>query len=69
MKTQPKCEICKNETAIYAMQYIAEDKPSFYTLGYHIRGFWVVKICDTCKTDIQKGLIIYTPDKVYRSPF
>jgi len=31
------------------MQYIGEDKPTFYTLGWHIRGFSIIKICDDCK--------------------
>lgn len=41
----PKCKYCKNE-AIWAMQFIAEAKPSFYALGWHIRGFSVTKVCD-----------------------
>jgi hypothetical protein len=64
-----KCEICKRNTADYYMQFIGEDKPSFYRAGYHIRGFKIVKICDDCRFDIEKGLIIYTPDKIYYSPF
>lgn len=31
------------------MQYIACDSPSFYTLGSHIRGFKVTKVCDACR--------------------
>lgn len=49
-----KCKICKKNEAVWAMQYIGENKPSFYTLGWHIRGFLVVKICDDCKVKEQK---------------
>ena len=44
-----KCEVCKEREAIWARQYIAEARPSFYTLGSHIRGFHVTKVCDECK--------------------
>ena len=50
-----KCAICKAEEACYAMQYIAEDKPSFYALGWHIRGFRVVaKVCQACADKIKE---------------
>lgn len=48
-----KCQVCKRQAAIWAMQYIASDEPSFYTLGSHIRGFKVTKVCDACKFDTQ----------------
>jgi len=49
MKREPKGQLCKNNTAIWAMQFIGEDVPSFYRLGYHIRGFGVIKVCDECR--------------------
>lgn len=58
-KTQKRrfCEICRNKDGqhepIWAMQYIADDKPSFYRLGSHIRGFGLLRICDECKTKQQ----------------
>jgi len=55
MKIQAKCQICKKNEAVYAMQYIAEEKPSFYRLGSHIRGFLVIKVCDNCRVkEIEK---------------
>ena len=42
------CEHCKTEEAVYAMQYIASDEPSLYTLGSHIRGFPVIRVCSRC---------------------
>ena len=44
-----RCEICKEREAIWAMQYVGEDTPTFSTLGSHYRGFRVVKVCDECK--------------------
>jgi hypothetical protein len=50
-KTQ-KCQICKEKEAEYAMQYIGSDKPSFYSLGWHIRGFRVTKVCEDCRKKV-----------------
>lgn len=50
----PKCEICKADEAIWAMQFIASDTPDFYTLGSHIRGFSVIKLCDDCAEQQSK---------------
>ena len=44
----PMCQVCKQAEAIYAMQYIGEEKPSFYRLGYHMRGFTMTKVCAEC---------------------
>ena len=44
-----KCQVCKRNEAIWAMQYIGEDRPTFSTLGSHYRGFKVTKVCDECK--------------------
>lgn len=54
MTKTPKCQICKYNQATWAMQYIAEATPTFYALGWHIRGFAVTKICSDCKNKIQK---------------
>jgi len=43
-----KCELCHDEEAVYAMQYIASIEPSLYTLGSHIRGFPVLRVCSKC---------------------
>lgn len=50
---------CQNE-AIWAMQFIGEDKPSFYAFGWHIRGFKVTPVCDDCfnkENDRQQALL------------
>jgi hypothetical protein len=44
-----RCQVCKTTEAIWAAQFIGENIPTFSTLGSHIRGFAVVKVCDTCK--------------------
>lgn len=44
----PMCQVCKQAEAVYAMQYIGEEEPSFYRLGYHIRGFTMTKVCAEC---------------------
>ena len=59
------CEVCKsremNEIGglvhepVWAMQYIAEDKPSFYKLGEHIRGFGLIRICNKCYESLTIG--------------
>lgn len=51
MKTRkpPTCKICGQNEAIWAMQYIGEETPTFSSLGWHYRGFPVTKVCDICK--------------------
>ncbi len=44
----PMCQVCKQREAVYAMQYIGEEEPSFYRLGYHMRGFTMTKVCAEC---------------------
>lgn len=46
-----KCQLCRERRASWAMQYVAEDRPSFYRLGSHIRGFRVYKVCSECKEE------------------
>lgn len=45
----PKCQICHQNEAMWAMQYVASEIPSFTTLGSHYRGFHVTKVCDACR--------------------
>lgn len=55
-KRVPRCKYC-NDEAVYAMQFIGEDTPTFYRLGWHIRGFTVYKVCEwhhTSFTDLFK---------------
>lgn len=47
-----KCKYCK-EKAEWAMQFIANREPSFYFLGWHIRGFNVIKLCNYHKDGIS----------------
>ncbi len=44
-----KCQLCKQNEAEWAMQFVAEDTPSFSALGSHYRGFSVTKVCDKCR--------------------
>jgi len=43
------CTVCREREAVWARQYIGSDSPEYYRLGYHIRGFPVVKLCEECK--------------------
>ncbi len=44
-----KCQLCRQRPAEWAMQYLGEDRPTFYRLGWHARGFKVVKVCEQCR--------------------
>ena len=46
-----KCKICQTNGAEWAMQFIGENKPSFYAIGWHMRGFAVTKICEICRQE------------------
>ena len=50
---KPRCAYCENE-AIWAMQFISSEMPSFSRLGSYYRGFKVVKVCDDCKEHLKK---------------
>jgi hypothetical protein len=48
-----KCKSCGKREAIYLVQYVASDKPSIYTPGYHIRGFSTLPVCQECADRIR----------------
>ena len=48
MRKSRKCELCHEREAVYAMQYISDIVPSLYTLGSHIRGFKITRVCAEC---------------------
>jgi len=48
MRKPQKCELCREREAVYAMQYISDIVPSLYTLGSHIRGFKITRVCAEC---------------------
>ena len=50
----PTCRRCKEKEAVYALQYLDGDNPTFYLLGNHIRGFGVGKVCDDCRIEIKE---------------
>ena len=52
MRKAPRCQVCHQNEAIWAMQYVGEDTPTFSTLGSHYRGFRVTKVCDGCREHI-----------------
>ncbi len=54
MASDRKCEVCREREAIWAAQFIAEDTPTFSTLGGHTRGFPVTRVCDPCKVRITE---------------
>jgi hypothetical protein len=49
-----KCQLCRLNEALWAMQYI-DGEFTFTLLGSHYRGSRVVKVCDACK---EKEIII-----------
>ena len=49
------CEICKKSEAIYAVQVVGGEI-STYTIGWHIRGFPVKKVCEKCLPDFKEKL-------------
>jgi len=57
MRRYPKCQRCKKQEAVWAMQVIPgnDGVPSFTLLGNHYRGSPVVKVCDDCKERVQRG--------------
>lgn len=57
MKRTPKCQVCKNQEATWAEQFIGENVPSWYWLGWHQRGWSVTKVCDQCKESYPDRLI------------
>jgi hypothetical protein len=49
------CTQCKERPAEWALQYIADDKPTFSTLGSHYRGWGIAgRLCEKCKEDLLK---------------
>lgn len=59
----PMCQVCKQREAVYAMQYIGEEEPSFYRLGYHIRGFTMTKVCAECAELLKPKGLELPPEK------
>ena len=49
------CEICHESEAIYAVQVIGGEI-SVYTIGWHVRGFQVKKVCEKCLPDFKEKL-------------
>lgn len=45
-----KCQSCKQAEAEWAYQPELE---SFYAIGWHQRGFAVVKVCESCRQQIK----------------
>lgn len=61
MQKPQACTQCKRDPAEWALQYIAEDRPTFSTLGSHVRGFRIVaRLCWNCK-EILLGALARTP--------
>lgn len=62
-----KCKVCKQE-AEWAWQPFGpsdDTRTSFTSLGWHYRGFPVVKTCDECKKKFEQGeTLTFTYKKV-----
>lgn len=45
-----KCEMCHRDEANWAMQWMDGKRkpPTFIGLGYHYRGFGLVRVCNRC---------------------
>jgi hypothetical protein len=63
MKQPPKCQLCKVRPALWAMQFIGDAAPSFYSLGWHMRGFSVTKVCDECRVNYTERKLICSVKK------
>jgi len=50
-----KCQVCKKNRANYAVQIIGGEV-SAYSLGWHIRGFPMIKVCDGCLEETKAKL-------------
>lgn len=52
-----KCQICKSQRVIWYGQAMngANGKLTFTAPGSHYRGFGIIKVCDSCKTE-NEGL-------------
>jgi hypothetical protein len=51
-----KCQNCHEHEAIWAMQFVGQDTPTYSRLGSHYRGFRVTKLCDECKRAGERDL-------------
>jgi hypothetical protein len=48
-----KCQRCKVNDAIWIVQYIASNEPTFTLPGNHYRGFKTMIVCESCKREIE----------------
>ncbi len=57
--TKPRlCDECKQAEAIYAMQFVGEERPTFSRLGWHYRGFRIIaQVCGACSAKIENDAI------------
>jgi hypothetical protein len=49
MQRLPRCQDCRAAPAEWAIQYLAEERPTVALLGWHTRGFPARKCCTACK--------------------
>jgi hypothetical protein len=50
--------MCDENPAEYALQYIGDDIPQFYCIGWHIRGFYFQLICSDFKMIIETDYLM-----------
>lgn len=56
------CQVCHHDPAIHAWQPFGPDSTSFLAeMGWHYRGFPVIKVCEECAMIIRRrGVIEFT---------
>lgn len=55
-----KCAVvnCDNDATWAWQPYGLGDIKTFALLGNHYRGYTVIKVCDTCKKEIEAGQVV-----------
>jgi len=54
-----RCRVCKEHEAEWSVQYVASDEPSISAIGWHYRGFRMVKVCNACAEKVRSGEYTY----------
>jgi hypothetical protein len=52
------CTQCNERPAIWALQYVGDDRPTLTTLGSHYRGWRIVaRLCSECAEEVTRGVV------------
>lgn len=53
------CTQCNERPAIWALQYVGDDRPTLTTLGSHYRGWRIVaRLCSECAEEVSRGVVL-----------